>query len=91
MTFGNCYKPRTAGWLLLSLGRQGLAPGLTAPLLTRFIHELFEILDNLLKYNSKFNNPEKQSVFCTGWKACATMFFAVWRIIRPKLTRCPGG
>ena len=36
--------------------------------LTRFIHELFEILDNLLKYNSKFNNPEKQSVFAQAGK-----------------------
>ena len=55
-------------------------PGLRPSL---FIHELFEILHNLLKYNSKLNNPEKQSVFCTGWKACATKFFAVWRIIQP--------
>ena len=46
------------------------------------MHALFEILLNILKYNSKFNNPEKQSVFCTGWKACATKSFAVWRIIR---------
>ena len=50
--------------------------------LVRFIHELFKILHNLLKYNSKLNNPEKQSVFCTGWKACATKSFTVRRIIR---------
>ena len=59
--------------------------------LTRFIHELFEILDNLPKYNSKFNNSEKQRVFCTGWKACATKFFVVWRIIRAKKAGLGGG
>jgi hypothetical protein len=61
-----------------------LFPSCRVALLTRFIHKLFDIQDNLLKYNSKFNNPEKQSFFCTGWKACATKFFAVWRIIRAK-------
>jgi hypothetical protein len=61
------------------------------PLLTRFIHELFEILANMLKYKSKFNNLGKQSVFCTGWKACATRFFAVWRIILAKIVMASPG
>ena len=56
--------------------------GTQTGLLSRFIRKLFEILDNLLKYNSKFNNSEKRSAFCTGWKACATKFLAVWRISR---------
>jgi hypothetical protein len=30
----------------------------------------------------KKDSPEKQGVFCTGWKACATEFFVVRRIIR---------
>ena len=53
---------------------------MAAAALVRFIHELFEILDNLLKYNSKLNNPEKPSVFGTGWKACATQSYSlVWQ------------
>jgi hypothetical protein len=32
--------------------------------------------DKYLKYITKTNSLKKQSVFCTGWKACATKFFA---------------
>jgi len=46
--------------------------------LSRLVHELFEMHDNLLKYLIKLKFPEKQSVFCAGWKACATAFFAAW-------------
>jgi hypothetical protein len=56
-------------------------PGLE---LIRFIHELFKKDDNAMIYLIKLKSPKKQSVFCTGWKACATRFFAVWRIIRAK-------
>jgi hypothetical protein len=50
--------------------------------LAHIIHEVFEIWGNALKYNKIIKNPQKPSVFCTGWKACATMIFAFWRIIR---------
>jgi len=56
--------------------------------LTRLIHELFEMHDNLLKYIIKWKSPKKQSVFCAGWKACATGFFAadeLSRIVKKKI------
>jgi hypothetical protein len=46
--------------------------------LTHFIHELFKKDDNAMIYLIKLRSPKKQSVFCTGWKACATRFFAAW-------------
>jgi hypothetical protein len=49
---------------------------------TFFIHELFQLYDKILKYKYKKDSPEKQGVLCTGWKACATEFFVVRRIIR---------
>ena len=46
--------------------------------LTHFIHELFKKDDNAMIYLIKLKSPKKQSVFCTGWKACATRFLAAW-------------
>jgi hypothetical protein len=46
--------------------------------ITYFIHELFKKDDNAMIYLIKLKSPKKQSVFCTGWKACATRFFAAW-------------
>jgi hypothetical protein len=43
-----------------------------------FIHELFKKDDNAMIYLIKLKSPKKQSAFCTGWKACATRFFAAW-------------
>jgi hypothetical protein len=40
-----------------------------------------------LKYKRIIKSSKKQSVFCTGWKACATKFFAFWRIIRVRVSR----
>jgi hypothetical protein len=44
--------------------------------LTSFIHELFKIFANYLKYIGKMKTRKKQGVFDTGWKAYATRFLA---------------
>jgi hypothetical protein len=46
-----------------------------------------ELFDNISKYKDKINNAKKPEVFCTGWKVCATKFFAARRIIRDRATR----
>jgi hypothetical protein len=45
-------------------------------LITPFIHELFKILANCLKYTGKMETREKQDFFGTGWKARTTRFLA---------------
>jgi hypothetical protein len=56
----------------------GLKEFAGAIILAHFIHELFKKDDNAMIYLIKLESPKKQSVFCTGWKACATRFFAAW-------------
>jgi hypothetical protein len=45
--------------------------------LAHFIQKHGKILINILKYIIKLNNPKMQSVFGTGWKACATLSSAL--------------